>query len=366
MEKKSINYYAKIMFKVLVILFIVLGIFISFKLAVFYVPFIIAMLVSAMIEPLIKFFTTKCKMKRKPASIIALIIFAIVISAILTVLISSIITESKALLNELNEPAYNIYNWSMDVVNDIKDGNIVIPDNIISAMQNSLQGLLSVIKNAIYSVLTGIVNFVSSIPNTITYTIITILAIIFICLDREYVQKLINKHIPKKWIEKSKEVLDKTCNIAWNYIKAEAKLSGMCFLLVLIGLTIFDMCGLNVKYTVLMAILIGFIDLLPLFGAGAVMLPWAVYLYFTGNQALAIAILILWIVWAVIKQIIEPKFVSKQMGMHPIFTLIGMYTGFKLIGVLGLMIGPIILLILKTVFNDLFERGILKSFFELD
>lgn len=254
----------------------------------------------------------------------------------------------------------------MNLVKDIKDGNIAISDDFISAMQNSLEGILSGIKNIMYSVLTGIVNFASSIPNTITYTVITILAIIFICLDREYVYKLVNKHVPKKWIEKSKEILNKTWTISWNYIKAEAKLSGVCFILVLIGLTLFDIFGLNVKYTALMAILIGFIDLLPLFGAGAVMLPWSVYLYFTGNPNLAVAVLILWIIWAVMKQVIEPKVVSNQMGMHPIFTLIGMYTGFKLIGVLGLMLGPIILLILKSIFKDLFERGILKSFFELE
>lgn len=366
MEKISTNYYAKIMFKVLIILFIALGIFIAYKVAAFYIPFIIAILISSMIEPLIKIFTQKLKFKRKTASIISLIIFTIIIGAILTILITSIITESKALLEELNGPAYNIYNWSVDMINDIKDGNVVIPENILNTIQNSFEWLLGNVKDIIYNTLTGLINFASSIPTTITYGIITILAIVFICIDREYVFKLIKKHIPKKWVEKSKDIINKTCSITWNYIKAEAKLSGICFILVLIGLTVFNICGLDVKYTVLMAIFIGFIDLLPLFGAGAVMIPWAVYLYFLGNHSLAIAILILWIIWAILKQIIEPKFVSKQMGMHPIFTLIGMYTGFKFIGVIGLMVGPIVLLILKNVFNDLFERGILKTFFELE
>ena len=81
---------------------------------------------------------------------------------------------------------------------------------------------------------------------------------------------------------------------------------------------------------------------------------------------LAIAVMILWIIWAVIKQFLEPKFVSRQMGMNPIFTLIGMYTGFRFFGVLGLMIGPILLLILTNIFKRLFEKGIVKSFFELE
>lgn len=366
MEKLNTNYYAKIMFKVLVILFIALGIFLAFKLAAFYIPFIIALIIASMIEPLIKIFTNKLKIKRKPASIISLIIFTVIIGAILTLLISSIVSEAKDFLDELNGPAYNIYNWSLDVINDLKEGNIIIPDNIIDTFKGSLEWLLGSVKNIIYSTLTGIVNLVSHIPTTITYTIITILAIVCICLDREYVQKTVNKHVPKKWIDTLKDISNKTWTIAWKYIKAEAKLSGICFILVLIGLTLFDIFGLEVKYTVLIAMATGLVDLLPLFGAGAVLLSWAAYLFVTGNTPLAIAIVILWVVWAILKQIIEPKVVSKETGLHPIFTLIGMYTGFKLIGVLGLIMGPIVLLILKSIFKDLIERGVLKTFFELE
>lgn len=366
MEKLNTNYYAKIMFKVLVILFIALGIYLAFKLAAFYIPFIIALIIASMVEPIIKLFTNKMKLKRKTASIISLIIFTVIIGAILTLLISSIISEAKDLLEELNGPAYNIYNWSLDVINDLKEGNIIIPDNVIDTFKGSLESLLGGIKNIIYSILTGIVNLVSHIPTTITYTIITILAIVCICLDREYVQKTINKHVPKKWIDTLKDISNKTWTIAWKYIKAEAKLSGICFILVLIGLTLLDVFGFEIKYTVLIAMATGLVDLLPLFGAGAVLLSWAAYLFATGNTSLAIAIVVLWGAWAILKQIIEPKVVSKETGLHPIFTLIGMYTGFKLVGVLGLIMGPIVLLILKSIFKDLIERGVLKTFFELE
>jgi len=366
MDKFDSKYYAKIMFKVLIIAFIGLCLFAAYKLAIFYVPFLVAILVSTMVEPLIKFFMNKCKLKRRASSIISLIIFTTIIGALLTFLIMSIVMESKALLAELNEPANNIYNWTMDFINNVKSGDIVIPEDVLQTVQSSIEGILSGAKNILISALSGVVNFASSIPTAITYGIITILAIIFICLDREYVFKIANKHLPKKWIDKAKEITEKTWTIAWNYIKAEAKLSGLCFIIVLIGLIAFKLFGLDVKYNVLMAVLIGFVDLLPLFGAGAVMVPWAIYLYFTGNPTLAIAVAILWGVWAILKQVIEPKFVSKEMGMHPIFTLIGMYTGFKLFGVLGLILGPIIFLIIKNVFNDLFERGVLKTFFELE
>ena len=128
----------------------------------------------------------------------------------------------------------------------------------------------------------------------------------------------------------------------------------------------FNLCGLNIEYVAIMAILIGFVDLLPLFGAGFIMVPWSIILIIQGNSVAGIAVFVLWLAWSVIKQFLEPKFVSKQMGMHPIFTLLGMYTGFKLFGVIGLLLGPIIFLVIREVFSNNVNKGILKDFFELE
>lgn len=366
MENDSTKYYSKIIFKVIILAFILLGIFIAYKVAMFYVPFLIAILIATMIEPIIRFFMRKTKMKRKMASIISLILVVLIIGSLITLLVTALVSESKTLLANLNTSFSDAYRWAGNIINDLKDGRIQLPDGMLNTINDSLGGIIDSAKGIVYNVLTTVINTISSVPTMITYILITILAIVFICLDRDYVIGLAKKHFPKKWIAKAGEVVHQTCSISWNYIKAEAKLSGLCFILVTIGLIIFNICGLKVEYLAIMAILIGFVDLLPLFGAGAVMVPWTIYLYFTGNVPLAIAVLALWLVWAVIKQLIEPKFVSKQMGMHPIFTLFGMYTGFKIFGVLGLMLGPIILLIIKNVFNSLIEKGILKSFFEME
>ena len=186
------------------------------------------------------------------------------------------------------------------------------------------------------------------------------------CFDRDYVKNLIKQQIPKKWLEKANEIVVKSLKIIWNYIKAETRLSLLCFVLVSIGLFIFNLCGINLEYVAIMAILIGFVDLLPLFGAGFIMVPWTVVLLIQGNAVAGIAVFALWLAWSVIKQFLEPKFVSKQMGMHPIFTLLGMYTGFKLFGVIGLLLGPIIFLIIREVFSNNVNKGILKDFFELE
>ena len=83
-----------------------------------------------------------------------------------------------------------------------------------------------------------------------------------------------------------------------------------------------------------------------------------------GDFTLGICLIVLLTIMSIIKQLIEPKVVSGQIGIHPIFTLIAMYTGFKLIGILGTLLGPIILIILKDIFSGMIDKGFAKSIFE--
>ena len=74
--------------------------------------------------------------------------------------------------------------------------------------------------------------------------------------------------------------------------------------------------------------------------------------------------LIIFAILSVVRQFLEPKIVSKKIGIHPIFTLIAMYTGFKVIGILGLLIGPIAMIIIKNLYGTLIDKGVVKSIFE--
>lgn len=91
------------------------------------------------------------------------------------------------------------------------------------------------------------------------------------------------------------------------------------------------------------------------------MVPWAIVVAINGDLPLGIYIIIILVIIMVARQLLEPKIVSSNIGIHPIFTLIAMYTGFKLTGVLGLFIGPIIFIILKNIFKTMIENGIVKS-----
>lgn len=363
---QDVNHYLKIMLKVAILLFIALGFFVAYKVAIFFMPFLIAWVISLIIEPLIKLFMKKFKLKRGISCAISLIIILVFIGSLLFLVISKLVAEVGLIISNFNTDFGVLYSMVTQFFTDFKIGNIALPAEAVQMLQNSTGDILNIAKNFLFGFFTGVANTISSLPNFFTALVITVLATVFICIDRDFVKIQFKKHVPQKWLNSFNRVIKETCSVSFSYIKAEAKLSFICFIFVTASLLIVNLFGLKIDYLITMALVIGFVDLLPLLGAGLVMVPWAIYLAFIGNWPVAIAVLAIWIIWAVIKQLIEPKFVSSEMGLHPIFTLIGMYAGFKLFGVLGLIIGPIILLIFKNIFGSLIEKGLLKSFFELD
>ena len=94
------------------------------------------------------------------------------------------------------------------------------------------------------------------------------------------------------------------------------------------------------------------------------MIPWAILSGINGDINLGIAIIVLLIIMSIARQVLEPKLVSKNIGIHPIFTLIAMYTGFRFLGILGILFGPIILIILKNVFATMIDGGVVKTLFD--
>ena len=104
-----------------------------------------------------------------------------------------------------------------------------------------------------------------------------------------------------------------------------------------------------------------FIDLLPIFGAGFILIPWSISLFISKEITYGFWILALYLIVTIIKQLLEPKLISNGIGIHPIFTIIAMYTGFKYLGVMGMFVGPIILIILKNIFANFLDNGIVKS-----
>ena len=357
----DIGYFTKVFKKILILLATLFGIFLLFKLATFYIPFLIGFIISLLIEPIIKFINEKTKLTRKTSAVIVLLCTFIIIISLITWGVLTLITEATNLLQSLNIYIDKIYSVFQNYISNIDINKLQIPEQVISLIENSANSFLGLLTNTITNFLTNFLQGITSIPIIGIYIIITILSTYFICTDKLYILDQIEHHFPKIWVKKFAIKLKKIITTLGNYLKAEAKLILITFIEILIGFYVFKFLNLNVGYPFLTALAIAFVDALPILGAGTIMLPWAIISSTNGNLNLGIALIILYIIIVVVRQLLEPKIVSGNIGIHPIFTLIAMYTGFKLIGLFGLFVGPIALIILKNVFETMIDNGIVKT-----
>jgi len=326
-------------------------------------PFLIGFVISLLIEPLIRKFALKTGLARKTSAIIILIlIFSILIGLIIWGIIT-LITESSNLLESINIYIEKIYSFIEKYVLNFKFKEIDLPEKVIEIIQNCTSKLLNTVTIFSTNFLTNTIQKFTLIPITFIYITITILSTYFICADKFYILDQVEHHVPRLWVKKLVKHIREISFSLGNYLKAEVILIGISFVIVLVGLYIGKFVGLEIGYPLLCALGIAFVDALPIVGAGAVMIPWAIFSYLDGNISLALLLIGLYVLAIIIRQMVEPKLVSNKIGIHPIFTLIAMYTGFKFIGVIGLFLGPIILIILKNIFSTMLDDGIVKSIF---
>ncbi len=357
----DMGYWTRVAKRVLMFIVTVIGLYLSFKLAIFYMPFLIAGIISLLIEPLIKFVNKKTNLTRKTSAVIVLIIVFALIIGLLIWGITSLILEASNLLNGLNGYFEKAYIQVQDIINNLDFDKINVSSEITDILNDSTGDFLKAVSNWVSNLLNSIINVITSIPTIAIYVIVTLLAIYFICTDKLYLLDQMEHHLPKSWVKRMGMHFRELVETLGNYLKAQVTLILIDFVIILIGLFIFNLIGFGIQYPLLAALGIAFVDALPILGAGTAMVPWAIICAINGNIKLAIAILILYAIILVLRQFLEPKIVSKHIGIHPIFTLIAMYTGFKFIGLIGMLIGPIILIIFKNVFKTLIEQGFVKT-----
>lgn len=338
--------------------------FIACKLSIFYIPFIIAYIISILLDPIIKFLNKRTSFSRKVNSVIVLALISIIIIGILIWGGIKLVSETTNLLNVLNTYLDKAMNFVNEITNKINIYNLNLSKEVIEVFEKSTTDFINTVANYIKNILSQIIKYISSLPTILINIIITILATYFITSDKFYILDRMEHHLSKKMVGKIVTHTKQITSSLGKYLKAEITLSIITFLVVLTGLNIFYLIGMEVDYPVLIALLIGFVDALPILGAGSVMVPWSIILFLNKNSSLAISVFGLYIFTLVEKQLLEPKLVSNNIGIHPIFTLIAMYTSFKIIGVIGLLVGPIILIILKNIFAEILDKGIVNSIIE--
>lgn len=205
--------------------------------------------------------------------------------------------------------------------------------------------------------LSGVISTAKQIPSILIAVIITLVAACFMTSDYESIISFIKRQFPENKrgdLSRTKTLLKSTLT---KMGKAYALIMSVTFTEMFIGLTVLRLVGIySSSYAVIIAIATAIVDIIPVLGTGTILIPWAVYSLIVGNYALAIGLGIIYAVITVIRQIIEPKLVAGQLGLSPVVTICSLYLGLKIFGVLGMIIAPILVTMLK-VLND---EGIIR------
>ncbi|AGK97016.1 sporulation integral membrane protein YtvI [Clostridium pasteurianum BC1] len=317
-------------------------------------PFIIGFFISLILKPVINYITKKGNIKRSWISIITLIIFYLIFFMLISLFGVKIFTSIKEIFNNL--PGFYINTVEPILKEGVAWLRKTVPQTDIwlsNGFENMNDSILSFVKSMSSTVVKAVVSVAGGIPSFFIKILFTIVSSFFFTID--YYK--ITKFILRQFSEKNQNII---INIKKNgvdtilkFIRAYAILITITFIELSVGLSI-----LKISNSILIAALIAIIDILPILGTGGTLLPWAIISIVTGNISLAIGLVSLYLLILIIRQVLEPKIVGNQIGLHPIVTLICMFVGAQLLGFIGLFLLPILVTILKKM-ND---EGVIRIF----
>lgn len=333
----------------LVILLLV--IFLLPRLLIWFMPFVVAGIISLIASPLVRFFEEKIKLKRKAGSAFVIIVVIALVVLVLYLVGAKLIEEGIGFINALPDMWASMETDLAGVGNSLSVIIDKLPGNTQEAIENLgnqvgefMGGLFERIGTP---TITAVGNFAKQLPTLLINIIMCLLASYFFVADRYQIGAWVRKHTPASVISRYDMIRKSIIKSVGGYFKAQLKIEVWMYLLLVVGLSI-----LRVDYVLLIALGIAFLDLLPFFGTGTVMVPWAVIKIFSGDYKMAIGLLVIWGGGQLARQLIQPKIVGDSIGVAPVPTLFLLFIGYKLGGVVGMIIAVPLGVLLNTMYQE--------------
>ncbi len=316
--------------------------FFAWKAAGLIWPFLAALVLVGCIHPLVKFLHRKIRVNQKVLSVGFLALLYGGIGFLLFFLCTRLVFWLQGLFYQL--PGYYqstiqpllgefqswVQNWFSGLPVEITSNLETIGDSLT----NALTGFISDLSQQGISLVTGWIN---GIPELLISIAFVILMSFFVSLHYDTVVGFLRRQLPQRWIEKWGKIKQMGKSTLKGYLKAVLILMLCTFVELCIGFFI-----LRVDNPLGIAALIAIFDALPLLGTGGIMIPWIIIELLSQNYSLALGLAILYAVVTVIRNLIEPKVVGDQLGLHPVVSLLAIYLGYRLLGVVGMILFPIL------------------------
>lgn len=340
-------------------------IFVVPQLVCFLMPLIVAWIVAMIANPIIRFLEKRIKIMRKHGSaLVIILVLAALIAAFygLAVLVasqfSSWVTELPEVYDSVTQNLQHLFRLLHQKYNiipaDVKLAFDQRENMLDSYIQKAIDGLLKMVKSGSLSKVSSLA---SSLMDFLVYAILTILASYFMTVEKDHFTKLLQEKTPagvqRIW-DKIKKIFIRAIG---GYFKAHFQI-----MIVIFFITVIPFAFMGISYSGLLAVVIAIVDFLPFFGAGTVLVPWAVYRLVTGSYTYAAILFVIYVVVLIVRQALEPKLIGDNIGTSPFETLVFMLVGYRLAGMLGLIVGiPVGMILVECYREGMFDdyiRGI--------
>ena len=316
------------------------------------VPFLAAFIIAALLNRPIRVCSEHLHLRRSLVSVVLVLAFFLIVGGLLVwtvTLVLSAAAQAFSLLPGFFErtvfPLLDRAIQDIEVLFSSMDPAFVamVEDNS-AALVNSMHSGILYLSN---SILSAIADLVALVPSLFMKTVITVIVTFFLAADYEMITGFVKRQIPAQRAETFGKLQKFLGHTLPRFILNYGLIFSLTFVELAVGLTL-----LGVPSGVFVAMVIAVLDILPILGTGGVLIPWAILSLIFGDYFLGIGIFVLYVAITIIRNIVEPKLIGKQMGLHPVVTLASMLVGLRLFGILGLFGMPILLSFLKKLHEE--------------
>lgn len=337
---------------------LVFVVFVVPKLLIFLMPFVVGWIIATIANPLVRFFEKRLKIVRKHGTAIVIVLVLAIIVLISYGVIGKIVTESMEFVKD-----FPIYMKSLKADYTEIARNM---DELINKLPKGIQGQIDALTNSLGDMGAKMIKGMSAptfgalgqaaahLPSILIGIIFGFLASYFFIADREIIYGWIGKHIPETTKEKGLKAFEDVKTVVGGYFKAQFKIMFVVYIIVTVGLFI-----LQVPFALLAGLGIAFLDMLPFFGTGTILCPWAILKFMAGDHKMAIGLLVIYVVSQLVRQLIQPKLLGDSIGLNPFATLFFMYLGYQWGSVLGMIVAvPIAMILINLAKAGVFDNFI--------
>ncbi len=328
----------------------VLFIYVGIKAIFYFMPFVIGWILSVIAGPLVTFLEKKLKIMKRLGSAITIILVLALCIGLIYLIISQIWEEISVLIRNFPSMYHDLERGLSQIG---AQGNTLF-ERFPEQIQNSWATLMNNLDDTASSLIGRIGeptievagNVAKRIPSVLIGTIVAFVSAYFFIADKENLGEWVKKVVPKSITSRLLLVGENLKYAMGGYFKAQFKIMGVVFAILLVGFTL-----MQIRFSILLAIAIAFLDFLPFFGTGTALIPWAIYKFLVGDYKMVAALVILYGVTQLVRQLIQPKLVGDTMGLNPLYTLFLLYLGYRVGSVLGMIFAVPIGLILLNLYQ---------------